>query len=220
VDSQSNPISDAELNFDVPGVCYGIAIIDTFGNATFDCSPVQVPHTINVQYAGDQDSYLLDSTVTGTLSVQTEKAKIEFSDNNQVAIPVEKPGGDSGTFSLQLMVKEKLIGIPEESSAPRDISLAEISLSLSPVEPGGTISGNYSPIEVTSEGYDAVLTVDCEFNDIPVNTYTIEVIVNGGYYAGYNEDVLVVYGQARVSQPVVGNSIGLEPTRKPVLATQ
>jgi hypothetical protein len=46
---------------------------------------------------------------------------------------------------------------------------------------------------VTGIGYDAVLPVTCTFDDVPVNTFTVEATVDGGFYDGYNEDVLVVY---------------------------
>jgi hypothetical protein len=31
------------------------------------------------------------------------------------------------------------------------------------------------------------------FNEVPVNTYTVEVVVHGGFYTGSGEDVLVVF---------------------------
>jgi hypothetical protein len=41
--------------------------------------------------------------------------------------------------------------------------------------------------------YSAELTVECDLNGIPVNTYVVAATVAGGYYSGYGEDVLVVY---------------------------
>jgi hypothetical protein len=39
-----------------------------------------------------------------------------------------------------------------------------------------------------------VLTAECSFDDVPVNTYTAEVVVDfGGYYAGTAEDVVTVF---------------------------
>jgi hypothetical protein len=46
---------------------------------------------------------------------------------------------------------------------------------------------------VTGTGYDAVLPVTCAFADVPVNTYTVMVVVDGGYYAGAGEDVVTVH---------------------------
>jgi hypothetical protein len=46
---------------------------------------------------------------------------------------------------------------------------------------------------VTAFDYSAVLGVTCDFSGVPVNTYTVLTIVDGGYYAGSGEDVLVVY---------------------------
>jgi hypothetical protein len=46
---------------------------------------------------------------------------------------------------------------------------------------------------VVGNGYDAKLTINCTFDGIPVNTYTVQSVIDGGYYSGYGEDVLVVY---------------------------
>ena len=37
------------------------------------------------------------------------------------------------------------------------------------------------------------MTVICDFDTVAVNTYLVQVIVSGGYYAGTGEDVLVIY---------------------------
>jgi hypothetical protein len=42
-------------------------------------------------------------------------------------------------------------------------------------------------------GYDARLTTTCDFDAVPVNTYVVQVTVNGGYYEGTGEDVLTIY---------------------------
>jgi hypothetical protein len=81
----------------------------------------------------------------------------------------------------------------EPNTEPGDIILAQISVVLVPVGPGGQ-EGPVACVEsVFDTGYDARKVVTCTFNGVPVNTYTVEVTVNGGYYAGSGEDVLVVY---------------------------
>jgi hypothetical protein len=74
-----------------------------------------------------------------------------------------------------------------------EIGLADVPMTLEPVGPGSPSVGMCVPGVVTGSGYDAVLPVTCTFDDVPVNTYTVEATVDGGYFAGYNEDVLVVY---------------------------
>ena len=49
------------------------------------------------------------------------------------------------------------------------------------------------PSGPTGTGYDQVLTVVCSFDGVPVNTYTAQVTVDGGYYTGADEDVVTVF---------------------------
>jgi hypothetical protein len=47
---------------------------------------------------------------------------------------------------------------------------------------------------VTGSGYDAILTAECAFDDVPVNAYHVQATVVGGYYvSGLAEDVLVIF---------------------------
>jgi hypothetical protein len=67
-------------------------------------------------------------------------------------------------------------------------------MTLVPVGPGGSVVGTCTNGAVTgSGGYDSELPVSCTFDNVPVNTYTVDVTVVGGYYTGSGEDVLVVY---------------------------
>lgn len=104
------------------------------------------------------------------------------------------PGGDSGPFTLATHVSETQ---PDESpvqpAAPGDISLAVASITLVPVGPEGSVAGACTPVGVSGSGYDAVLTITCSFAAVSVNTYSVEVTVNGGYYEGFGEDVVVVF---------------------------
>lgn len=69
-----------------------------------------------------------------------------------------------------------------------------ISTTLQPVGPGGSVAGTCTPDGVNgTSGYDTQLQVTCVFDDVPVNTYAAQVTVDGGYYTGSGEDVLVVY---------------------------
>ncbi|MFW9805050.1 MAG: tandem-95 repeat protein, partial [Candidatus Thorarchaeota archaeon] len=125
-------------------------------------------------------------------NVASEEAKLTFDSDNPVGVQVAEPEGNSGQFSLTVHVQE---AVPDAGANPYpgDISLADVSMILEPVGPGGLVEGVCVPGEVTGSEYDAVLPVTCSFNGVEVNTYTAEATVGGGYYAGYAEDVLVVY---------------------------
>ena len=81
-----------------------------------------------------------------------------------------------------------------------DISLADVTMTLAPVGPGSsknatsctTSTGPGLSDPDSPFGYD-VLTVSCDFEAVPVNTYAVQVSIGGDYYAGSGEDVLVVY---------------------------
>jgi hypothetical protein len=132
----------------------------------------------------------LDSTATTSLSIVPEDADVAFDSENPIAVQVAAPGGNTGMFFLKTYIWE--IDTPEDN--PGDIALAGVEMSLVPVGPGSTVV----PVEpctktVEGAGYDAVSQIMCNFNNVSVNTYTIQLAVNGGYYTAYNEDVLVVY---------------------------
>ena len=137
--------------------------------------------------------YALEITVTdkdggvGAAQVQfivePETAVVAFDSGNPVAVRVEKDGGASGPFTLGACVYERHDG------SAGDINLAEMTMRLVPVGPGGTIIGS---IETTTV-QDGRKCMTWGLGGVPVNTYTVEVEVSGGYYAGSGEDALVVY---------------------------
>jgi hypothetical protein len=133
------------------------------------------------------------ATVQTVITVDAEDATIEFDGGNPVAVEVAAPGGDSGTFSLTVEVTETVPDLPFGTAAFGDVGMAAVSMTLAPVGPGTPSIGTCIPGAVAGVGYDAALRVTCTFDAVPVNTYTVEATVDRGYYAGYNEDVLVVY---------------------------
>jgi PKD repeat protein len=112
-----------------------------------------------------------------------------------VAVPVDAPGSNaSEPFSMVVTVKELEPDLAAYLAAAGDINLAQVSMILQPVGPGGSVTSACVPTPVNPvTGYGDVLTVTCYFDDVPVNTYSIAFIVDGGYYTGYNEDVVVIY---------------------------
>lgn len=136
-----------------------------------------------------------------TIIVNPEDAEITFDSDNEVAIRVNDGDGLSPPFSLTIYVSESydpVSGEPNgepwaEAGDISRITSADISISLIPVGSGEPEPGTCTIDSVVPDGYDSYIPVVCNFDDLPVNTYTVELTVSGDYYNGYNEDVLVVY---------------------------
>ncbi|MGD8362628.1 MAG: hypothetical protein PVJ04_14465, partial [Gemmatimonadota bacterium] len=118
---------------------------------------------------------------------------VSFDDDNPPAVLVAEAGGDSGPFTLTVGVEETEPDEPTGSAAPGEIGNAEVGVRLVPVGPGGISIPTECTATASGAGYDQTLKVTCSFNGVPVNTYTVEVLVDGGYYEGDGEDVLTVY---------------------------
>jgi hypothetical protein len=135
----------------------------------------------------------LQADTPATIVIKAENASAAFHDDNDVAIEVDSPGGDSGAFTLAVLVSETRPDAPADMADYGDIGLAEVSMTLAAVGPGGSYTVMCTPVGVTGTGYDAILTVRCDFNDVVVNTYHVQATVVGNYYTGYAENVLIVY---------------------------
>jgi uncharacterized repeat protein (TIGR01451 family) len=139
------------------------------------------------------DDDLGTSTIDITLSIAPEDAAVTFDAANPVAVQVTEDGGNSGLFTLTLQVQETQpdLGV---GPAPGDINLAQVEVTLQPVGPGSPKTGTcVSTGEVGAFDYDSILTVKCDFDDVPVNTYNVIAGVVGGYYTGTTDDVLTVF---------------------------
>ncbi|HDL20519.1 MAG TPA: tandem-95 repeat protein [Nitrospirae bacterium] len=139
------------------------------------------------------DDGAIVSFASTTINVETEDADLEFDEGNPIAVEVPVSGGNSGSFNLIVHVKEMLPDWADRAAYPGDISLAEVSMSLQPAGPGSLVSGVCTVDPVSGSGYEAVKTVTCGFDDMPVSTYTAELTIDGNYYEGYGEDVVVIY---------------------------
>jgi len=175
------------------------------GSCNSDGSSVTCTWTLEGQALVDAGSYDItfivsdgvdDSEESGIIIVEPEDAACTLNSENQVAIQVAEPGGNSGSFSLKVDVTEALPDLSDDlqTTYPGDINLAEVSMNLVPVGPGS----NVTPMSqctgvVGGTGYDATNIFSCDFNDAEVNTYSVQVTVDGGYYTGSGEDVLVIY---------------------------
>ena len=137
---------------------------------------------------------------TITIQVKAENATIVFDGGNPVAVQVASDGGNSGMFDMIVDVEELL---PDWATVggnlPGDIGLAVMSMTLAPIGPGGGAVGTCTPDNDPNPlDYSSVLTVTCEFDNVGVNTYTVQAVLvaNGPgdlFYVGSNEDVLVVF---------------------------
>ena len=142
------------------------------------------------------DDYGGVSVNDAVIEVVPEDATVAFDDDNPVAVQVASPGGESGPFSLAFYVTETEPDLPADPGAgvaPGDISRASVAVTLVPVGPGGEEFPLSCAASVDPVGYAGEITVACDFDEVPVNTYTVVVVVDGGYYAGSSEDVLVIY---------------------------
>jgi VCBS repeat-containing protein len=140
------------------------------------------------------DGLQSSNTVTHTLTVEAEEAGVTFDGVNVVSVLVHTPGVDeSQPFSLTVHIEELEPDLAAYLAGAGTIGQAEVSMSLVPVGPGEPVDGVCSVLSESGSGYDAVLTVECGFDAVPVNTYSVEVTVLGGYYTGSGEDVLTVY---------------------------
>ena len=148
------------------------------------------------------DGSLSDDTNTLEITVVAETASAETDETNPVAVKVAEAGGDSGAFALAVLVTETEPDLPSDRARSGDLANATVSVDLVPVGPGSTEPGVCSGPAVTGVGYDQAATFTCIFEGIPVNTYTVEMTVDGGFYTGSTEDVLTVY------DPSLGSATG------------
>jgi hypothetical protein len=152
-------------------------------------------YTIRVAVT-DKDGDQTDTEIT--ITVHPEDIGIAF-ETNPVAVKVVVPGGESEPFVITTVFTEPYPADAGHLPYPGNIDLAEASMILKPVGPGGDVGPiaecdrEVSRADDVGYDYDDILTVTCSFAGVPVNTYTAQVTVGGGYYEGSAEDVLVVY---------------------------
>jgi hypothetical protein len=161
-----------------------------FGTASVPAGTYQIDVYTN-------DGLLDSSTRSHTINVSPENAVATFHADNPLAVEVASDGGPSGAFSLGVDLEELE---PDQAAfgaaLPGNIGLALVTMTLVPVGPGGPVDGVCAPdtTDVSGSSYSDVLHVLCSFDQVSVNTYSVEVTVNGaGYYLGAAETVLVVF---------------------------
>jgi len=171
-------------------------------------------HTCSWTITGDalvpQGTYDIEVTITDkdggmqaktvTLNVVAEDGEMAFDGANPPVVQVEADGGDSPSFVLRVYAQEVLpdATLGNSAAAAGDIGEAVVAVSLVPVGPGGTETVLCIPVnDPAAFDYDGVLTVDCAFVGVAVNTYSIEATLiagNGGlFYTGFADDVITIF---------------------------
>ena len=206
-DVDADTPDDLDTEWSVDGGLFASGLPDALGISAGGCSSDGTTNTCNWTMDGFSDvpagAYTVRVTVADEdggssstdilVTVVPEDSTVTFDAGNPVAVQVDTPEGDSDPFTLTVFVEEAEPDLPAGSGMAGDISLANVVLTLKPVGPGSPVAGTCGPAGTSGTGYDAVLTVDCTFDDVPVNTYVAAVTVDGDYYTGAGEDVLVVY---------------------------
>jgi VCBS repeat-containing protein len=138
----------------------------------------------------------LEASASTDINVEAEDATATLDEDNDVALQVASDGGDSGAFSLTVSTRETNTPDNAEAgpAAAGDIGNAVVTIVLEPVGPGSNIPGSCVTASNGLSGYDEILTTVCDFDGVPVNTYSVVADVNGaGYYTGGDVDALTIY---------------------------
>ena len=160
------------------------------GNATVGAGT----YPINFSVDDSAAEFNTDNASTEVVVVQEDATGL-FDGDNPSAVLVDGDGSDSSLpFTLTVHVSETVPDFAANGlTAAGDIGLADVVIDLVPVGPGGTVSGTGCTRAISGAGYLGVLEVTCGFSGIPVNTYSIEVTIDGSYYTGSAEDVVTVF---------------------------
>jgi len=134
-----------------------------------------------------------NATADTAIGVSAEQATVAMDDANLAVIQVEMDGGDSPTFSLRAFIEETEPDAATYEARAGDLTLAGPNMMLVPVGPGGPVAPTSCSEPVSGSGYAQVMTFTCEFDGVPVNTYSLEVNLAGTYYQGADDDVFTVY---------------------------
>jgi VCBS repeat-containing protein len=193
IDSASVTVIAADLPLDLsvgPTSCYpagdGATCVAQITGAAAVAAGTH-PYSVNAN-DGDDDS----TPVSGSISVTAESTSVSFDTANLVSQKVDDGKEYASGIALKAIVVETEPDLADGIAAAGDVGKATIAMSLVPVGPGSPITGS-CPGSPTGTGYEQVRAMTCTFDPVPVNTYTVEVTVTGGYYAGSSEDVFTVY---------------------------
>ena len=192
-----DPISGATVSFTFDGAAAGSDGTNANGFAFVE---YQIPkpdgnYNVTASFAGGS-GYAASTDNDNIFDVDPEDVTVEFDANNPGSVPVTGPGGSSVAFQLEVRVQEAYPPEPDENDGamPGDIALASMTMTLNPILGGSGVSGSCAgAVSGTPPSYAAYKEFTCSFSGVPVETYSVDVAVTGGYYDGSGEDVLTVY---------------------------
>ena len=166
---------------------------DLTGQMLEDAGDSDIPFTVT---DGGGGTATIEMTTADTeINVNAENGTIFFDEDNEVAIQVDEDGSDSSLpFSLTVYIEETEPDMAPFEAKFGDLSLALPHMVLTPVGPGGPEGpDSCDPPAIAGAGYGQVMTYVCHFSGVPVNTYSVDVKVDGGYYTGESDDVFTVF---------------------------
>jgi len=141
-------------------------------------------HTITAAFTSTNSAFL-NSSNTGTLTVSQEDATVTPSNANPAAVKVNAAGGTAGPITLCFDMNEVSDGSPGDTS-----NITSVSVTATPIGGGATLS----PTAVLSGGgVGATRTACVTMNNVPVNVYDVHLTINGNFYQGSGDTVLVVF---------------------------
>jgi subtilisin family serine protease len=164
----------------------GPVAVNSSGVATTSYT-VTVPagaHTITAAFTSTNTAFL-NSSNTGTLTVSREDADVTPSAANPFAVKVNSPGGTGGPVTLCFDMNEVSDGSPGDTT-----NITSVTVNVVPIGAGSAIS----PAAVLSGGgVGATRTACVTLNNVPVNVYDVGLTINGNFYQGTGNTVLVIY---------------------------
>jgi len=175
------------VQFSVDGNPVGGAVaVNSSGVATTSYT-VTVPagaHTITAAFTSTNTAFL-NSSNTGTLTVSREDADVTPSAANLFAVKVNSPGGTGGPVTLCFDMNEVSDGSPGDTT-----NITSVTVNVVPIGTGSA----FSPAAVLSGGgVGATRTACVTMNNVPVNVYDVSLTINGNFYQGTGNTVLVIY---------------------------
>lgn len=164
----------------------GPVAVNSSGEATTSYT-VTVPagaHTITAAFTSTNTAFL-NSSNTGTLTVSREDADVSPSATNPFAVKVNSPGGTGGPVTLCFDMNEVSDGSPGDTT-----NITSVTVNVVPIGSGSA----FSPVAVLSGGgVGATRTACVTLNNVPVNVYDVSLTINGNFYQGTGDTVLVIY---------------------------
>jgi hypothetical protein len=143
------------------------------------------PHTITAAFSSTNSAFL-NSSNTGTLTVAREDATVSPSASNAFAVKVNSAGGTGGPIPLCFEMNEVSDGSPGDTT-----NITSVTVNVIPIGTGSAVSAGTAVF--SGGGVGATRTACVTLNNVPVNVYDVSLTINGNFYQGTGDTVLVVY---------------------------